>query len=396
MKHMLSASIFAVITLFVSPFSASTLALPAETASNARSETVPGSIIRFEHLTIEHGLSQNAGVVIFQDSKGYLWIGTQDGLNRYDGFNFKIYKHDPDDPTSISHNSILSIEEDMDGYLWIGTWGGLNRFDRAAETFIRYRHDKNELSSLSNDTVTDIKQDANGVLWVGTLGGLDRYDPLTNGFDHFKNDTNDIRSLSSNAISVIFEDSNNQLWIGTGAAGVEGSGLNRFEPSTGKAVRYQHALAVHEAAFAKHRPIYHAKPADAKQQAARLREGVRLVALANDEIVGTAQYADHGDHIHILDLAVHPTHQGRRIARQLVESVADTAVRLGHDRLVTDTIEETGNVPLYGHLGFNVIERSVTSQFQSDLHPTLHIVKLERRLSPRSCQTGQSVNEGPL
>ena len=84
----------------------------------------PGSVVRFEHLTIEDGLSQNAGLAIFQDSRGYLWIGTQDGLNRYDGYGFKIYKHDPDDLNSLSHNSILSMGEDKNGSLWIGTWGG--------------------------------------------------------------------------------------------------------------------------------------------------------------------------------------------------------------------------------------------------------------------------------
>jgi ligand-binding sensor domain-containing protein len=133
------------------------------------------------------------------------------------------------------------MEEDKDGYLWIGTWGGgLNRFDPAAETFTRYRYNPNDASHLSNDTVTAIKQDSSGVLWVGTLGGLNRYNPLTNGFDHFNHDANDAESLSSDAISVIFEDSQNQLWIGTGANGIEGSGLNRFDPATGKAVRYQH------------------------------------------------------------------------------------------------------------------------------------------------------------
>jgi PAS domain S-box-containing protein len=206
---------------------------------------VPGSIIRFEHLSIEDGLSQNAGLTIFQDSKGYLWIGTQDGLNRYDGFVFKVYKHDPDDPNSISHNSILAIAEDQDGYLWIGTWGGgLNRFDPAAETFVRYHHDPNEPSSLSNDTVTTIQRDSQGILWVGTLGGLDRYDPSAGGFDHFRHDPDDPDSLSSDAISVIFEDSRSQLWIGTGTTGVEGAGLNRFDPSTGQAVRYQHDQSV--------------------------------------------------------------------------------------------------------------------------------------------------------
>jgi PAS domain S-box-containing protein len=241
MKHLLFVSIFTVLTLFISPLSTKTAALASQPAFGVESDTVPGSIIRFEHLTIEDGLSQNAGLAIFQDSKGYLWIGTQDGLNRYDGYTFKIYKHDSDDPASISHNSILAIEEDKDGYLWIGTWGGgLNRFDPAAETFIPYHFDPREPASLSNDTVTAITQDSSGVLWVGTLGGLDRYNPLTDRFDHFKNDPNDPESLSSNAISAIFEDSHRQLWVGTGAVGVEGSGLNSFDPETGKAVRYQH------------------------------------------------------------------------------------------------------------------------------------------------------------
>ena len=210
-------------------------------SSNIDLSLAPGSIIQFEHLTITDGLSQNAGLAIFQDSQGFLWVGSQDGLNRYDGYTFKIFKHDPDDPSSISHNSILSIIEDKEGYLWIGTWGGgLNRFDRITETFVRYRSDSKEPSSLSNDTVTSIKEDSSGVLWVGTLGGLDRYDPSTNTFDHFRYDAEDPNSLSSDAISVIFEDSHRQLWIGTGTNGVEGSGLNRFDPVTGKAIRYQH------------------------------------------------------------------------------------------------------------------------------------------------------------
>ncbi|HEY3475410.1 MAG TPA: two-component regulator propeller domain-containing protein, partial [Anaerolineales bacterium] len=201
----------------------------------------PGSIVQFKHFTIEDGLSQNAGLAIFQDSRGYLWIGSQDGLNRFDGQSFEVFKHDPDNPGSISHNSILSITEDKDGFLWIGTWGGgLNRFDHATETFVRYRSDSDVPSSLSHDVVTSLKVDSAGVIWVGTLGGLDRYDPTSDGFVHFKNDPNDPNSLSSDAISLIFEDSKGQLWIGTGANSVEGAGLNRLDPVTGKSVRYQH------------------------------------------------------------------------------------------------------------------------------------------------------------
>ena len=242
MKHILHILITALLALVVLSPSAS-LALHAEKpTTDFDLDFAPGSIVRFEHLSIEDGLSQNAGLDIFQDSRGYLWIGTQDGLNRYDGYSFKVYKHDPEDPTSISQNSILKIIEDENGALWIGTWGGgLNRYDPVTEKFTRYQHNPDDPTSLSDDTVTALKKDSAGTLWVGTMAGLDRFDRKTSTFQHFRNDPNDPNSLSSNAISVIFEDSHNQLWIGTGANGTEGSGLNRFDSATGKAVRYQHA-----------------------------------------------------------------------------------------------------------------------------------------------------------
>ena len=241
MKYLYPVSILTIFILLFSPISAVAAEPSAETAFNIDPDIAPGSIVQFEHLTIADGLSQNAGLAIFQDSQGYLWVGSQDGLNRYDGFGFRIFKHDPDDRSSISHNSILALTEDKAGYLWIGTWGGgLNRFDPVTETFVSYRSDPENPSSLSSDTVTSVKQDSSGALWIGTLAGLDRYNPSTDGFDHFRNDPDDPDSLSSDAISLIFEDSNHQLWIGTGAIGMEGSGLNRLNPSTGKAIRYEH------------------------------------------------------------------------------------------------------------------------------------------------------------
>jgi len=214
---------------------------PDQPLPSGSQDHAPGSVVRFEHLTIQDGLSQNAGLAIFQDSRGFLWIGTQDGLNRYDGYSFSVYKHDAEDPASISHNSVLSIAEDKDGFLWIGTWGGgLNRFDPATESFRVYRHIPDNPASLSHDTVTSLLQDSSGALWVGTLDGLNRFDPKTDGFDHFGNLPDDPSSLSSSVISVIFEDARHQLWIGTGALGLPGSGLNRFNPSTGKVTRFQH------------------------------------------------------------------------------------------------------------------------------------------------------------
>ena len=131
--------------------------------------------------------------------------------------------------------------EDQSGLLWFGTWGGgLSRFDPRTQKFTRFQHDPDNPISLSNDTVTSILQDAAGEIWIGTLGGLDRLDPQTNGFTHFQHDPDDPSSLSSDAVSIVFEDKGGTLWIGTGAYSTAGAGLNRFDRATGKFTRYTH------------------------------------------------------------------------------------------------------------------------------------------------------------
>ena len=200
----------------------------------------PGAHLRFEHLTIDDGLSQNAGLALLQDRQGYLWIGTQDGLNRYDGYTLIHFKHDPDNPQTISANSIIALYEDRDSFLWVGTWGGgLNRFDPLSGQFTRYLPDPQNPASLIHPIVTDIVQDESGVFWVATLGGLERLDPVTGVFTHFIHDPTDSNTLSSNAISVIVPAADGKLWLGTGAFGVPGAGLNLFDPATGAAQRFE-------------------------------------------------------------------------------------------------------------------------------------------------------------
>jgi len=105
--------------------------------------------VKFHNLNSEQGLSQATARCIYQDSKGFLWVGTQDGLNKYDGYTFTIYRHDQADQNSLSNNSVSAILEDKFGMLWIGTTGGgLNRFDRQTEKFTRYLHDANNPQSL--------------------------------------------------------------------------------------------------------------------------------------------------------------------------------------------------------------------------------------------------------
>jgi PAS domain S-box-containing protein len=198
----------------------------------------PGAHLRFEHITIDDGLSQNAGLTLLQDHRGYLWIGTQDGLNRYDGYHITQFKHNPADPASISYNGILALFEDADGFLWIGTWGGgLDRYDPYTGVFDHYQPDPNNPASLSHPVVTDIVDDAQGNLWIGTLGGLERLNPSTGIFTHFRHDPANPASLSSDAISIILPASDGTLWIGTGAFGTPGAGLNHFDPATGQVER---------------------------------------------------------------------------------------------------------------------------------------------------------------
>jgi signal transduction histidine kinase/ligand-binding sensor domain-containing protein/DNA-binding response OmpR family regulator len=127
---------------------------------------------RFKHLTINDGLSQNFISSIHQDHRGFIWIGTKDGVNMYDGYSFTIYKHDPFDPFSISDNFIKSIYSDSKGRLWVGTLnGGLNLFDRQSGRFIRFMHESDNNNSISNNNVQAIIEDKSGNIWIGTNGG---------------------------------------------------------------------------------------------------------------------------------------------------------------------------------------------------------------------------------
>jgi ligand-binding sensor domain-containing protein/serine phosphatase RsbU (regulator of sigma subunit) len=133
--------------------------------------------IHFDHLTANEGLSQNSPTCFRQDHKGLVWIGTQEGLNSYDGVSFRIYKRIVGDSSSLSDNFVLSIFESRDQTLWVGTEGGLNRFDRKKQKFQHFRHIANNASSLSSNSIYCIYEDNQGFLWLGTENGLNRFDP---------------------------------------------------------------------------------------------------------------------------------------------------------------------------------------------------------------------------
>ncbi len=182
--------------------------------------------VKFEHISVEHGLSSTTVISIFQDSKGFLWIGTDQGLNKYDGYGFTLYKHDPDNPNSLSDNNIGRLFEDRYGALWIGTVnGGLNKFDRKTEKFAHYKHDPQNPKSLSHNFVFTMHGDRHGVLWIGTIGGLDKFVPSdsTPIFTHYKHDPNNPHSLSSDYVNSIYDDHLGVVWVGTY------DGLSKFD-----------------------------------------------------------------------------------------------------------------------------------------------------------------------
>jgi len=171
---------------------------------------------RFRRISNEQGLSNSTVQCIFQDSRGFMWIGTIDGLNRYDGASFVVYKTNPKDANSISDNNINYIYECQDHQLWIGTAYGLNRFDPVSGKFTRFVYDKNNANSISANIVNWICEDAEKRLWAGTVGGgLNLFNPKTGGFLHFMHNAQKNNSLSNDTVNCLYKDKNQKLWIGT-------------------------------------------------------------------------------------------------------------------------------------------------------------------------------------
>jgi len=188
--------------------------------------------IRFKHLTIEDGLPQNAVLTILQGRAGFLWIGTTEGLVRYDGYNLRVFKYDLSNSHSLSDNYIRNLLQDTQGNLWVGTRTGLNHFNIKTEKFTHYRHQADDGNSLSDDNVSSLLEDSQGNLWVGTRGGLNHFNPKTKRFTHYRHQEVEANSLSNDDVYSLFEDSQENLWVGTY------TGLNLFNKTTGKFKRF--------------------------------------------------------------------------------------------------------------------------------------------------------------
>lgn len=189
--------------------------------------------IYFNRLTTEDGLSNNTVYEIIQDRLGFLWFATDDGLNRFDGYDFKIFRHDPTNENSISDNSVWALTEDRKGNIWIGTKNGwLNCYDPVTDKFKKW---KIESDVTKENSITFVYEDRTEKIWIGTYrSGLYRFDPSTGEIEHWFNNPAENTSLSNNHISSILEDNEGNLWISTY------NGLNKFnlQSSTVVFIRY--------------------------------------------------------------------------------------------------------------------------------------------------------------
>jgi signal transduction histidine kinase/ligand-binding sensor domain-containing protein len=241
----------------------------------------------FERIGTKEGLSDPIVLCMMQDSRGFIWIGTRYGLNRYDGHQFKVFLHNMADSGSISSNSVQKIIEDSKGNIWVATLRGLNKFDRKNNRFIQcffepyktnsvsaknirdiiedksgnlwvitknglnlvnpetnkiisFSHDADDSTTISDNNATTVFADNKGDIWVGTqYGGLNRFNSKDSTFTHFKADNQNIGAISDNYISTIFEDSHQRLWIGTFS-----EGLNLLDRKNGKFRHFKHTSAI--------------------------------------------------------------------------------------------------------------------------------------------------------
>jgi len=172
--------------------------------------------LRFDHLSVEDGLSQSTVFTILQDRLGYLWFGTEDGLNKFDGYEFTIYRHQGNAPGSISDNWISALYEDRAGVLWVATRKGIDRFDRASGSFTHIP------ASLQGQEAWCLSEDSAGGFWLGTDAGLYQLDRKAMTLTHFPVDPERPKEVG---VRSILPDRSGDLWLATW-----GRGLVRFDP----------------------------------------------------------------------------------------------------------------------------------------------------------------------
>ncbi len=192
---------------------------------------IEGRDIRFRKLSNPQKLSHVRVTSIVQDTQGFIWFGTWNGLTRYDGYKFKVFKHETGDPGSFSGVCVYATLRDHSGNLWVGTDGFLDRFDPETEIFTHYNLDKPAGKGLSS-IVNHISEDASGKLWVSTRNGLFRLDPNSGDLKNYLHDPADPSTLADNTVKSSGEDREGNFWVTTSRT------LDEFDRETGKVKRH--------------------------------------------------------------------------------------------------------------------------------------------------------------
>lgn len=189
-------------TLFFLFFLISAFSLSAQNISSEN------QLLKFKQFSLSEGLSQSSVICMLQDSKGFMWFGTRDGLNKYDGHTFKTYRYNYKDKNSISNSFIKSLLEDKNGNIWVGTNNGLNKYIPNKDSFKRFKHNKDS-NSLINNEIWSLTSLNDNYLWIGTNAGLEKFNITTNRSEHIKNSESTLR----HQIRSLYIDRDKNLWI---------------------------------------------------------------------------------------------------------------------------------------------------------------------------------------
>lgn len=214
----------------------SSLSLIIVSSQNVDNKT---TTLKFKNISLQEGLSQNSVLTIVQDDKGFIWFGTRNGLNKYDGNTFVTYRYNTQDSTSLSSGYIKSLFQDKRGNLWVGTTNGLNKYDAERDNFMRYIH-PNSTNSHLKDEIWSIIADDNDHLWIGSNFGLGRMDLNSNKIKYYTHKKEDTTSLSDNRIRALEKTSDGKLWIKTV------QNVNSFNVKTQSFNRYEYPKDLHK------------------------------------------------------------------------------------------------------------------------------------------------------
>ncbi len=208
-------------------FSGSTLLLALLfAATNVQAQSTP---MVFAHLGVEDGLSQASVLDVMQDSAGFIWLATENGLNRYDGYEVRVYARDRRRTDSLASDLVWAIDEDSAGNLWLATeGGGVAVWNRDTDTFRKFRHDPADPASLASDSIRNLLIDRSGAVWVATTHmGLNRLEPASGKVARYQHDNKRLESLADDSLYALLQDRTGAIWVGTAV------GVDRLDPITG-------------------------------------------------------------------------------------------------------------------------------------------------------------------